>query len=176
MALAADVLKIAAAELASISERRIDLLMNPDVSGLPPFLAKNGGLNSGLMMAQVTAAALVSENKVLAHPASVDSIPTSAGKEDHVSMATHGARQARAIVENAERVVALELMAAFHALAFETKLRAGAGVEAARRALRKVLSPLRRDRVLATDIEAVAALVTDGSLLEAVEAKVGELD
>jgi len=176
VAVAADVLKIAAAEWASIAERRIELLVNPDLSGLPPFLARDSGLQSGLMIAQVTAAALVSENKVLAHPASVDSIPTSAGKEDHVSMAPAAALQCRQIVRHATHVLAIELMAAFHGLAFEKKLRAGRGVEAARRVLRKVLAPLKDDRVLGPDIEAVARLIDDGSLLAAVEREVGELE
>ncbi|MHC5211157.1 MAG: histidine ammonia-lyase [Planctomycetota bacterium] len=174
--MAADALKLAAAEWASISERRTELLVNPDLSGLPAFLARKGGVQSGLMIAQVAAAALVSENKVLAHPASVDSIPTSAGKEDHVSMAPAAARQCRQILANATNVLAIELMAGFHALAFETKLRAGKGVEAARRALRPALRPLREDRVLSTDIEAVAGRIEDGTLLDAVEKAVGALD
>ncbi len=176
VAVAADFLKIVVSELANISERRIENLVNPDLSGLPAFLAEGSGLRSGLMIAQVTAAALVSENKVLAHPASVDSIPTSAGKEDHVSMATHGARQARQIVDNATYVVAVELMSAFHGLAFEKTYKAGHGVEAARKHLRTVLKPLLRDRVLSGDMEAVAALVHDGSLVAAVERKIGALD
>jgi histidine ammonia-lyase len=175
IALAADMLKIAVAELADISERRTELLVNPDLSGLPAFLAHDTGLNSGLMIAQVAAAALVSENKVLAHPASVDSIPTSAGKEDHVSMATAAARQARAIVENAEHVLAIELMCGFHALAFETKLRAGWGVEAARTVLRSVLRPLKSDRELAPDIEAITELLRDGRLLAGVTKRLGPL-
>jgi histidine ammonia-lyase len=176
IALAADTLKLAAAEWASISERRIELLVNPDVSGLPAFLARKVGVQSGLMIAQVTAAALVSENKVLAHPASVDSIPTSAGKEDHVSMAPAAARQCRQVLTNAACVVAIELMAGYHALAFEPRLRPGKGVAAARRALARVLRPLSEDRVLSTDIEAVVALVEDGTLLAAVERAVGVLD
>jgi len=175
VALAADSLKVAAAEWASISERRIEDLVNPDISGLPAFLAREGGLQSGLMIAQVTAAALVSENKVLAHPASVDSIPTSAGKEDHVSMAPAAGIQCRQIVRHSTYVVAIELMTGFHGLAFETKLKAGRGVEAARRALGKVLKPLKDDRVIAGDIEAVAGLIDDGSLLAAVEKVVGPL-
>jgi histidine ammonia-lyase len=175
VALAADALKVAASEWASISERRIEVLVNPDISGLPAFLAREGGLQSGLMIAQVTAAALVSENKVLAHPASVDSIPTSAGKEDHVSMAPAAGIQCRQIVRHSTFVVAIELMTAFHGLAFERKLKAGRGVEAARRVLAKVLKPLKDDRVIAGDIEAVAALVDDGSLLAAVEKAVGPL-
>jgi histidine ammonia-lyase len=175
VAVAADFLKIVVSELANISERRIENLVNPDLSGLPAFLAEGSGLRSGLMIAQVTAAALVSENKVLAHPASVDSIPTSAGKEDHVSMATHAGRQARQIVDNATYVIAIELMAAFHGLAFEKTYRASRGVEEARKALRKVLKPLKTDRVLSGDIEAVAGMVRDGSLVKAVEARLGVL-
>jgi histidine ammonia-lyase len=174
VAIAADLLKIAAAELGSISERRIELLMNPDVSGLPPFVTKDAGLNSGLMMAHVTAAALVSENKVLAHPASVDSIPTSAGKEDHVSMATHGARQAGEIVGNVAQVLAIELMAGFHGLALhEQQLKAGEGVEAVRSVLAGVLAPLEVDRVLAPDMVAVAELVTSGAVVDAAREAVG---
>ena len=176
MALAADHLKLAAAEWASISERRTELLVNPDLSGLPAFLARKSGVQSGLMIAQVTAAALVSENKVLAHPASVDSIPTSGGKEDHVSMAPAAALQGRQIVRHATYVVAIELMCGFHGLAFERKLKPGAGVQAARRALATVLDPLVEDRVLSTDIEAVSALVDDGSLQRAVEQAVGPLE
>jgi len=176
VALAADHLKLAAAEWASISERRVELLVNPDLSGLPPFLARQGGVQSGLMIAQVTAAALVSENKVLAHPASVDSIPTSGGKEDHVSMAPAAGLQCRQIVRHATHVVAIELMCGFHGLAFEKKLKPGAGVQAARRALGKVLAPLVEDRVLSTDIEAVAALIDDGTLAAAVEKVVGPLE
>ncbi len=176
VAFAADVLKLAAAEWASISERRIELLVNPRLSGLPAFLAREPGLQSGLMIAHVTAAALVSENKVLAHPASVDSIPTSAGKEDHVSMAPAAGLQCRQIVRHATHVLAIELMTAFHGLAFERKLRAGRGVEAARRALKQVLKPLTDDRVLSGDIEAVARLIDDGSLLAAVEREVGALE
>ena len=176
VALAADHLKLAAAEWASISERRTELLVNPDLSGLPAFLARKSGVQSGLMIAQVTAAALVSENKVLAHPASVDSIPTSGAKEDHVSMAPAAALQCRQIVRHATHVVAIELMCGFHGLAFEKKLKPGLGVQAARRALAAVLAPLVEDRVLGPDIEAVSALIDDGSLQKAVEQAVGPLE
>jgi histidine ammonia-lyase len=176
VALAADFLKIAVSELASISERRIEVLVNPDISGLPAFLARRSGVQSGLMMSHVTAAALTSENKVLAHPASVDSIPTSAGKEDHVSMATHAARQAQAIVDNTCHVLAIELMTGFHGLAFEEQLRPGVGVEVANEVLGSVLEPLLEDRVLAPDIEAVADLVRSGALVAAVEERLGRLD
>ena len=176
VALAADYLKLAAAEWASISERRTEILVNPDLSGLPAFLAHQGGVESGLMIAQVTAAALVSENKVLAHPACVDSIPTSGGKEDHVSMAPAAGLQCRQIVRHSTHVVAIELMCGFHALALETRLRPGRGVLAAQRALARVLKPLKTDRVLSGDIEGVAALIEDGSLTAAVEKAVGPLD
>ena len=116
----------------SISERRIEKLVNPALSDLPAFLVKEGGLNSGLMMAQVTAAALVSECKVLAHPASVDSIPTSAAKEDHVSMSPIAARKLASIVENLERVLAIELIAAFQAMEFLKPLRSSAPIERVR--------------------------------------------
>jgi histidine ammonia-lyase len=175
VAVAADFLKILISELANISERRIELLVNPDLSGLPPFLAEGSGLRSGLMIAQVTAAALVSENKVLAHPASVDSISTSAGKEDHVSMATHAARQAGQIVDNATFVLAIELMSAFHGLAFEKTYKSSVGVEAARGELARVLQPLTEDRVLSGDIEAVAEMVSEGRLITAVESCLGAL-
>jgi histidine ammonia-lyase len=127
LALAADHAKVALAELASISERRVEQMLNPALSGLPAFLAVDGGLNSGLMVSQYTAAALVSENKVLAHPASVDSIPTSANQEDHVSMGTIACRQAREVLENATWVIAIEVMSAAQALDFHAGLAPGAG-------------------------------------------------
>lgn len=176
IAVTADTLKIAAAEFASISERRTEILVNPDISGLPAFLAQHSGLESGLMIGQVTAAALVSENKVLAHPASVDSIPTSAGKEDHVSMAPAAGLQCREIVRNSQTVLAIELMTAFHGLGFERKLQPGVGVAAARELLSTVLAPLDGDRVLSGDIAAVTELVQSGKLVAAVEKVVGELD
>ena len=132
----ADYAAIGAAELANISERRLENLVNPDLSGLPAFLAREPGLNSGFMIAQVTAAAIVSENKTLAHPASVDSIPTSAGKEDHVSMATWAGRKLGQIVTNAERVVAVELLAAAQALDLQEWLEPGRGARAAYDAIR----------------------------------------
>jgi histidine ammonia-lyase len=169
VAMACDYLAIAAAEIASISERRIENLVNPDISGLPPFLARDAGLCSGLMMAQVTAAALVSENKVLAHPASVDSIPTSANQEDHVSMGPIAARKARDVVANAERVLAIELMAAAEAIEHRRPLRSGKGVEAAHAAIRKSVAPLVHDRLLATDFAAMSELMASGTLLAAVD-------
>ncbi len=148
-----DYAAIAAADLASISERRIEKLLNPALSELPAFLVAEGGLNSGLMMAQVTAAALVSESKILAHPASVDSIPTSADKEDHVSMSPIAARKFAAVVENLERVLAIEILAAFQAMEFLRPLKTSRPLEALRRAFREVVAPWDCDRELAPDLE-----------------------
>jgi histidine ammonia-lyase len=173
-ALALDCLSIAVATIASISERRVDRLMNPAESGLPPFLTRDPGVNSGLMMAQVTAAALVSENKILCHPASVDSIPTEVNQEDHVSMAPIAARKARTVVEHARQVVAIELLAACQALDLLAPLRPGRGVEAAHGAVRRVVPFMGADRVLAPDIAAVETLVGNASLRGAVESILGE--
>jgi len=174
VALAADVASLALAELASISERRIEQMVNPDLSALPAFLAEDPGLNSGFMMAQTTAAALVSENKTLAHPASVDSIPTSANQEDHVSMGLWAARKSRSILENTRHVLAIEYLAAAQALDFQT-LTPGAGVAGARDALRRVVPKLARDRYLARDIHTAERLLRDGTLLAAAERRAGAL-
>jgi len=175
VALAADYLCMAAAELANVSERRIERLVNPTLSGLPAFLVADSGLNSGFMIAQYTAAALVSENKVLAHPASVDSIPTSANKEDHVSMGTIAARKCRSVVENAEVVLAIELLCGCQALDLLTRGEPGRGTGAAYRAVRSAVPRLDRDRVLAADIEAVAGLIRSGAVERAVAEAVGPL-
>lgn len=176
VAFALDALVLAVSELASISERRLERMVNPALSdGLPAFLTPEGGLNSGFMIPQYVAAALVSENKVLAHPASVDSIPTSAGQEDHVSMGNAAAVKAWQAVGNAERVVAIELLAGAQAVEFLAPLRPGAGTAAARRAVRALSARVVDDRSLAADIERVAAAVREGSLVAAVEAEVGEL-
>ena len=175
LALTADYAAIAMAELANISERRVEQLVNPALSGLPGFLTEHGGLHSGLMVAQYTAAALVSENKVLAHPASVDSIPTSANQEDHVSMGTHACRKLGSVVANVRYVLAVELLAAAQALDFRAPLAPGRGAAAAHSFLRQRVSHLAEDRYMKPDLEAVHALVVDGSLLAAVEAVVGEL-
>jgi histidine ammonia-lyase len=159
VALASDYMKIAVAEIASLSERRIDRLLDARVSGLPAVLAANPGLESGYMLAQYTAAALVSENKVLAHPASVDSIPTGAGTEDHVSMAPIAARHARAIVDNAARVVALELLCACRALEFRRPLQAGPGSERLYGAVRRIAPAPDGDRPLSAAAETVARWV-----------------
>jgi histidine ammonia-lyase len=175
LALSADFLCIAAAELASISERRIERLVNPQLSGLPAFLVSDSGLNSGFMIAQYTAAALVSENKVLSHPASVDSIPTSANKEDHVSMGTISARKCRAIIENAESVIAIELLCGCQAVDLLTRGRPGRGTHAAYQACREKISMLDRDRELSRDIDAMRELVRSGQIIQRVEEAVGPL-
>ena len=176
LAFALDALAMAVAELASISERRLERLVNPNLSeGLPAFLTTDGGLNSGFMIPQYVAASLVSENKVLCHPASVDSIPTSAGQEDHVSMGNAAGLKAWQVLANSERAVAIELLAGAQAVEFHAPLEPGAGGRAARAAVRERSARLREDRPLAGDIEAVAAAIRDGSLLAAVEADAGEL-
>jgi histidine ammonia-lyase len=175
IALAADVLAAAATDLGSISERRVENLVNPDLSGLPGFLTPHPGLNSGMMLVQVLAAALVSENRALAFPASVDSIPTSANREDHVSMSTTAARKCRLIVTNTARILTCELLCAAQGLEFHRPLRAGQGAEAAYHHLREHVRPLTRDRTLHRDLETVERLIRSGSLLEAVEAACGTL-
>lgn len=176
VALALDFLCIGVAELANISERRIERLVNPQLSGLPAFLVKDGGLNSGFMIAQYTAAALVSENKVLSHPASVDSIPTSANKEDHVSMGTISARKCRDVVQNADQVIAIEFLCAAQAMDLFTNMKPGTGTWQAYRTIRDVVNPLVTDRVLSVDIERVADLLKTGAVIKAVEETVGPLN
>jgi histidine ammonia-lyase len=163
LALALDYAAIATTDLMSISERRIDRLTNPDLSeGLPAFLAQHPGMQSGFMIAHVAAVALLSEAKVLAHPASVDNLPTSAGKEDHVSMGMTGALKFRTIVEDAENVLAIELLAAAEGLEFRRPLIAGAGVERAFAALRAIAPRVDEDRALSADIERVADAIRSG--------------
>jgi histidine ammonia-lyase len=156
VAFAADILALACAEVGSIAERRLALLVDPKMSGLPPFLAPDSGVNSGFMMAQVTAAALVAENRMLCHPASVDSIPTSANQEDHVSMATHGARRLLTMTTNAQNIVALEFLAACQGIDLRAPLRTSPRLGAAHSALRLEVAFAPTDRLLAPDI-AVAA-------------------
>ena len=169
MALAFDFLGIALAELANISERRIESLVNPSISGLPAFLVENGGLNSGFMIVQYTAAALVSENKVLAHPASVDSIPSSGNQEDHVSMGTIAARKAGEIMGNLRRVIAMELMCACQAIDLRSgKDGLGIGTRAAYESVRSVCPMLKEDRPLYEDINKCESLLQGGVLLSAV--------
>ncbi len=173
---ALDFLTISAATLANISERRTENLVNPDVSGLPAFLAVSPGLESGMMIPQVVAAALVSENKTLAHPASVDSVPTSANREDHVSMGVTAARHASMVVENATKVLGIELVAAAAGLDCGEPLAPGRGVAAAYAAVRARVPALKGDRILAGDLENAADLVRSGSLSRAVEKKTGALE
>ncbi|TFI58460.1 histidine ammonia-lyase [Sphingomonas parva] len=164
VAFAADQLAIALAEIGSISERRTSLLVDPKMSGLPAFLVRDSGVNSGFMIAQVTAAALVSENKQLAHPASVDSIPTSANQEDHVSMATHAARRVLDMAENAAGVVGIELFAAAQGVDFSRPLKSSAPLEEAHAAVRGIAAHWEADRYIAPDLAAASALVLAGSL------------
>jgi len=176
LAFALDALAMAVSELASISERRVERLVNPNLSdGLPAFLTTDGGLNSGFMIPQYVAASLVSENKVLCHPASVDSIPTSAGQEDHVSMGNAAGLKAWRVLANCERALAIELLAGAQAVEFHAPLEPGVGVRATRAAVRELSPRLGDDRSLAPDIEATATAIRDGSLVAAVEAEVGEL-
>ena len=166
---------MAVSEFGNISERRIERLVNPQLSGLPAFLVNDGGLNSGFMIAQYTAAALVSENKILSHPACVDSIPTSANKEDHVSMGTISARKCREIVRNTEQVVGIELLCGAQAMDLFTNMKPGEGTLAAYQIIRKHVPHLDEDRVLSKDIDTVVARIRSGEILEAVEKVVGKL-
>jgi histidine ammonia-lyase len=176
VALASDLVAIAAADLGAISERRTERLVNPSLSGMPAFLAREGGLHSGLMMAHVTAAALASESKTLAHPASVDSIPTSAGKEDHVSMGPAAAWKAARVVANTGRVLAVELLAGCEALDFRRPLRSSAAIEAVHARVRQSVPTHGQDRVLGPEIEALAGLLHAGAILDAAEAVCGRLE
>lgn len=164
VAMAADMLALAVAEIGSISERRTSLLVDPKLSGLPAFLVEDGGLNSGFMIAQVTTAALVSENKALAHPGSVDSIPTSAGQEDHVSMATGAARRLLDMAENAGAVVAIELLGAAQGIDFHRPKQSSEPLEEVHALIRERVAFYESDRFFAPDIEAVRQLVAAGKL------------
>jgi len=174
--LCADLLCAAMTDLSSISERRVENLVNPDLSGLPGFLTPHPGLNSGMMLVQVLAAALVSENKAASFPASVDSIPTSANREDHVSMATLAARKCRNVVTHTTRVLACEVLCAAQGLEFHRPLRPSRAVAAAWTHVREYVRPLGRDRTLHRDLEEVERLIRTGSLLAAVEAICGALE
>jgi histidine ammonia-lyase len=176
LAFALDAMAMAVSELASISERRVERLVNPNLSdGLPAFLTSNGGLNSGFMIPQYVAASLVSENKALCHPASVDSIPTSAGQEDHVSMGNASGLKAWQVLANAEGALAIELLAGAQAVEFLAPLEPGIGARATHDAVRALSPRLRDDRPLADDIERVAAAIREGSFVAAIESEVGEL-
>jgi histidine ammonia-lyase len=176
LAFALDTMAIGIAEFASISERRVERLVNPSLSdGLPAFLTPDGGLNSGFMIPQYVSAALVSENKVLCHPASVDSIPTSAGQEDHVPMGNASALKCWAVLGNVERALAIELLSGTQGVEFLAPLEPGAGVRAAHDFIRTLSPAVQEDRPLASDIEAVAESIRTGELVAAVESAVGEL-
>ena len=164
VALAADGMALAIAEVGAIAERRIAMLIDSSVSGLPPFLTPDPGLNSGFMIAHVTAAALASENKSLAHPASVDSLPTSANQEDHVSMATFAARRLQAMIANTAHILGIELLASAQGIEFLRPLGSSVALEMAHALLRDVCPSVDQDRYLAPDIERATALVTNGSL------------
>ena len=165
VAFAADMIAMAVAEMGSLAERRIAALIDSSISLLPPFLIPNPGLNSGFMIPQCTAAALMSENKQLAHPASVDSAPTSANQEDHVSMATHGARRLGLMNANLARIIAIELMAAAEGIDFRRPLRSSDAIEDAHARVRALAPKRDEDREFSTDIEAVARLVEGGELV-----------
>ena len=176
LAFALDALAMAVSELGNISERRIERLVNPNLSdGLPAFLTTDGGLNSGFMIPQYVAASLVSENKSLCHPASVDSIPTSAGQEDHVSMGNASGLKAWQVLANVERTLAIELLAGAQGIEFLAPLEPGVGAEATRRFVRTISPRLRDDRPLGGEIEALAATIRNGSLVAAVEGEIGVL-
>lgn len=175
IALVMDYLKLAIAEIGNISERRTNRLLDAHLSELPPFLTAYPGEDSGLMISQYTAASLVSENKVLVHPASADSIPTSANQEDHVSMGTIAARQAWEILKNVQYILAIECLAAAQGIDFLAPLTPGAGTGAAHAAIREVVPHLEEDRMLAPDIESICRLIADGLLVAKVEKAVGDL-
>ena len=172
MALSLDFLGIALSELANISERRIERLVNPTLSGLPAFLVEHGGLNSGFMIVQYSAAALVSENKVLAHPASVDSIPSSANQEDHVSMGTIAARKAKEIMENVRRVLAMEIMCACQGIDLRGNKGLGAGTKPVYDEVRKVVPMLKEDRPIYDDINKCEELIKNGTITKACEGRI----
>jgi histidine ammonia-lyase len=175
VALAADALAVAIAEIGAITERRIAMLVDTVVSRLPPFLTPEPGLNSGFMIVHVTAAALASENKSLAHPASVDSLPTSANQEDHVSMATFAARRLQPMLRNSAHIVAIELLAAAQGIEFLRPMKSAPALEGVLRLVRSVSPAMLQDRSLARDIEAVHHLVAAGDIGHATEAHIPEL-
>lgn len=176
MALPLDFLKLGIAELANISERRLERLVNPALSeGLPAFLVKAGGLNSGYMIVQYAAAALVSENKTLAHPASVDSIPSSANQEDHVSMGTIASRHARDILNNSRKVIAMEILCACQAIDLRGNKGLGKGTAAAYEIIRENISMLEKDRIMHVDIEKAEDILKEGTIIEEVEKLIGSI-
>ncbi|MGE5631268.1 MAG: histidine ammonia-lyase [Caulobacteraceae bacterium] len=176
IALSMDFLGIAVSELANVSERRLERLVNPQLNDLPAFLTKKGGLNSGFMITQYAAASIVSENKVLAHPASVDSIPSSANQEDHVSMGTTAARKARVILDNVQKVLAIEAFAAAQAISFRGNVKFGKGTSEAYKIIRREVPPVDEDRVMYTDMNKLDRMVKSEMLIKAVESVIGELE
>ena len=176
MALVADALAVVIAEIGAISERRVAMLVDTVTSRLPAFLTPEPGLNSGFMIVHVTAAALASENKSLAHPASVDSLPTSANQEDHVSMATFAARRLQGMLRNTEYIVAIELLAAAQGIEFLRPLKSSAVLEGILQLVRSVSPAMMVDRSLAPDMEQVRCLVAEGRIGLAGEARIGELN
>lgn len=172
VAMAADTLALSIAEIGALSERRIALLMDPNFSRLPPFLVNNAGVNSGFMIAQVTAAALASENKSLAHPASIDSLPTSANQEDHVSMATYAARRLLPMVENTVGIVGIELLAACQGIDFLRPLKTSPPLEKIRQLIRKHITFYEQDRYFAPDIAAIKNIIHSGVLREITQLKI----
>ncbi|TAM95071.1 MAG: histidine ammonia-lyase, partial [Rhizobiaceae bacterium] len=170
VAFAADILALVVCEIGSMSERRQALLVDSTLSGLPAFLIDNPGLNSGFMIAQVTAAALTSENKMLAHPASVDSIPTSANQEDHVSMACHGAYRLGQMADNAAAIIALEWLAAAQGVDFHRPLMPAAPLAEAARRLRERVPHLDRDRYFAADLATAKEMLLAGAVADIVAA------
>jgi histidine ammonia-lyase len=175
VALAADALAVAIAEIGAITERRIAMLVDTVVSRLPPFLTPDPGLNSGFMIVHVTAAALASENKSLAHPASVDSLPTSANQEDHVSMATFAARRLTPMLSNTAHIVAIELLAAAQGIEFLRPLTSAPALEGVMRLVRSVSPAMMQDRSLARDMQAMQHLVASGAIGDATETHIAEL-
>jgi histidine ammonia-lyase len=169
-----DFLGISVSELANISERRIERLVDPALSNLPPFLTPEGGLNTGYMITQYAAAALVSENKVLAHPASVDSIPTAANQEDHVSMGAIAAFKAADIIRNVRNVLAIELLCAVQGLDF-IKEKPGAGVAKAHSLIRDQIPMLTQDRMMSYDLQTMVGLVSSQALIKEIEGAIGPL-
>ena len=176
MALSFDFLAIALAEIANASERRIERLVNPSLSGLPAFLTEKGGINSGFMIMQYTAASLVSENKVLAHPASVDSIPSSGNQEDHVSMGTIAANKAMQICKNVQHVLAIELLTAAQGLDFHQPAQLGDGTQKAYELIRKYVDHLKEDRFMAVDIKRAKDIIDSHQLIHEVEKIIGKLE
>ncbi len=176
MALSFDFLGISLAELANISERRLERLVNPSLSGLPAFLVENGGLNSGFMIVQYAAASLVSENKVLAHPASVDSIPSSANQEDHVSMGTIAARKARDILDNTRKVLAMEILTACQGIDLQGNKGLGKGTEIAYNIVREEIEKIEHDKIMYEEINKCEEILKKNIILESIENNIGKLN